>query len=269
MIILGMNQREVYGTLSKVKIPPFSGKGDPKQNLDCIDCEDLIKVKLIASYFKGYTLIWWNEIAIQIIGTRKAPIESRDELKREIREICTMFLQKRFLQRMFQGTKNVEEYFKEMERHGKRTYLTTRSNWKGKEKREEKLLKRDKIPKKGSAPFKGHKEEYLGKGHIASEFPNKRKMILRENGDIERSEGEYLSEEAPYERDLLVVQRLMSTFIEDEQFQRENIFHLRCMTQGKCFSLIIDRGSSVNVASQRLVDKLCIPTMPLPKPYKI
>ncbi|RDX77610.1 Retrovirus-related Pol polyprotein from transposon 17.6, partial [Mucuna pruriens] len=50
---------------------------------------------------------------------------------------------------------------------------------------------------------------------------------------------------------------------------RENIFHSRCLVQDKCCSLIIDGGSSVNVANQRLVDKLCIPTIPHLKPYKL
>ncbi|RDX95638.1 hypothetical protein CR513_21806, partial [Mucuna pruriens] len=36
------------------------------QNLECSNYEDLIKVKLIALSFEGYTLVWWNEIALQI-----------------------------------------------------------------------------------------------------------------------------------------------------------------------------------------------------------
>ncbi|RDX98407.1 hypothetical protein CR513_18686, partial [Mucuna pruriens] len=97
---------------------------------------------------------------------------------------------------MYQGTESVEEYLKEMEvtligaqiilacivelheytslstlvhqaskvelqlkRHRKRTYPITSSNWKGKERRENKLLKRDKSHKKESAQFKGQKDE--------------------------------------------------------------------------------------------------------------
>ncbi|RDX70232.1 hypothetical protein CR513_50550, partial [Mucuna pruriens] len=97
-------------------------------------------------------------------------------------------------------------------------------------------------------------------------------MNFRDNGDIESeiSKGEeYSSEEVPYEGGLLMVRRLISSFIEDNQFQNENIFHLRYMIQGKCCSLIIDGGSTVNVASQRLVEKLCFHTIPHPKPYKL
>ncbi|RDX90350.1 hypothetical protein CR513_27788, partial [Mucuna pruriens] len=60
--------------LIKGKIPPFFGNGSAddyyswelkvEQNLDCINCEDLIKVKLITLSFEGYAFIWWNEIAL-------------------------------------------------------------------------------------------------------------------------------------------------------------------------------------------------------------
>ncbi|RDX95089.1 hypothetical protein CR513_22440, partial [Mucuna pruriens] len=40
-----------------------------------------------------------------------------------------------------------------------------------------------------------------------------------------------------------------------------NIFHSRCHVIGKLCSLIIDGGSSVNVASLRLVEKLNLPIL--------
>ncbi|RDX94570.1 hypothetical protein CR513_23030, partial [Mucuna pruriens] len=114
--------------LIKDKIPPFAGKDDPndydwemkvKQNFECIDCKDMIKVKLIALSFEGYALIWWNDISIQIRGMRRAPIESWAELKREIRERFVPCFYKRDifvkLQITYQGTKSIEEYFKEIE----------------------------------------------------------------------------------------------------------------------------------------------------------
>ncbi|RDX91046.1 hypothetical protein CR513_27033, partial [Mucuna pruriens] len=93
------------------------------------------------------------------------------------------------------------------------------------------------------------------------------KVKNHDHPNLRGSEDGYSSEEAPYEGDLLMVRRLMSTFIND-QSQRENIFYSRCLIYGKC-SLIIDGGSNVNVASQRLVDKLCIPSIPHHKPYKL
>ena len=51
--------------------------------------------------------------------------------------------------------------------------------------------------------------------------------------------------------------------------QRENIFHERCLIQGKLCSLIIDGGSCTNVASAKLVSKLNLETKPHPQPYKL
>ncbi|RDY08454.1 hypothetical protein CR513_07298, partial [Mucuna pruriens] len=115
----------------------------------------------------------------------------------------------------------------QLKRYGRISYPSTSSSWKGKERREDKL-RRDKSPKKES------------KVHIVSQCPNKRTMILRENEEVESessqeestsSESKFSSEEAPYEGDLLMVRRLMSTL--------------------------------------RLVEKLSIPVLPHPKPYKL
>ncbi|RDX99852.1 hypothetical protein CR513_17032, partial [Mucuna pruriens] len=208
------------------------------------------------------------------------------------------------LQRMYQEYKTVEEmevtlirsqvvesqeanmtiplclhWFTKPQRDGRRSYLNTNHSWKGKERREDKPRK-DKSPKKGNAPSQGQKQEVniftpntskssnikcfkcLGKGHTASQFPNKRTMILKENGEIESessqeestSESQFSSEEAPYEEDLLM--KLPNS-------KRKYFSFL-----GKCCSLIIDYGSSVNVASLRM-EKLSISTLPHPKPYKL
>ncbi|RDY13583.1 hypothetical protein CR513_01471, partial [Mucuna pruriens] len=89
-------------------------------------------------------------------------------------------------------------------------------------------------------------------------------MILKDDGDIDSESSQeealtlgregYSSEDVPYERDLLM---------------RENIFYSKCMVNGKCYSLIIDGGSNVNVPSLRLVEKLCLPTIPYPEPCKL
>ena len=51
--------------------------------------------------------------------------------------------------------------------------------------------------------------------------------------------------------------------------QRENIFHTHCLITNKLCSLIIDGGSSTNVASTRVVEKLALPTISHTKPYKL
>ena len=54
-----------------------------------------------------------------------------------------------------------------------------------------------------------------------------------------------------------------------EESQRENIFHTRCLINGKVCMMIIVGGSCTNVASARLVSKLNLVTKPHPRPYKL
>ena len=69
---------------------------------------------------------------------------------------------------------------------------------------------------------------------------------------------------------MLVARKALSVQIkEDEELQRENIFHTRCHVQNKVCSLIIDGGSCTNVASTTMVEKLGLPTLKHPSPYKL
>ncbi|XP_050877391.1 uncharacterized protein LOC127081153 [Lathyrus oleraceus] len=112
-----------------------------------------------------------------------------------------------------------------------------------------------------------------GQGHIASQCPTKRTMLMEENEEIvEEEDGDYdeeFEEEIP-SGDLLMVRRMLGSQIKEEDTsQRENLFQTRCFVQGKVCSLIIDGGSCTNVASTRLVSKLKLETKPHPKPYKL
>ena len=69
---------------------------------------------------------------------------------------------------------------------------------------------------------------------------------------------------------LLVARRSLSIQIQTEkQEQRENLFHTRCLVQGKVCSLIIDGGSCTNVASETMVKKLSLTIRKHTKPYKL
>ncbi|XP_012437869.1 uncharacterized protein LOC105763990 [Gossypium raimondii] len=132
-------------------------------------------------------------------------------------------------------------------------------------------------PSKGKAVegFSNHLRDIkcfkcLGRGHIASKWPNRSTIVVCANGDIEFEEKLEDEPEATFdeeeeieqvpEGELLVVKRSLSIqSVEDEQ-QRENIFHYRCQVQGKICSVIIDGGSCLNVASTLMVEKLGLPT---------
>jgi len=96
-------------------------------------------------------------------------------------------------------------------------------------------------------------------GEITSEFK------ISEEEELE----EELEEEA-MQRDMLMVRRLLGSQMQPlDDTQRENIFHTRCIINGKLCSLIVDGGSCANVASSRLVSKLNWDTKPYPRPYKL
>ncbi|RDY14422.1 hypothetical protein CR513_00530, partial [Mucuna pruriens] len=95
-------------------------------------------------------------------------------------------------------------------------------------------LEGTKVPRRGVHPLKATAMrsnikffKCMGKGHIVSQCPNKHTMILRDDDDIESESSHeetstssregYNSDEVLFEGDLLMVRRLMSTFIEDDQ----------------------------------------------------
>ena len=87
-------------------------------------------------------------------------------------------------------------------------------------------------------------------------------MVLRDSGEIESSDEE-IDPDKPELEDveetgaehgdfLLVARRALSTVAkeeDDDNMQRENLFHTRCHVKGKVCSVIIDGGSCTNVAS--------------------
>ncbi|RDX97640.1 hypothetical protein CR513_19564, partial [Mucuna pruriens] len=260
MIDLGINKKEIPWILSKGKIPHCLGNDSLNDYYDlemkvekffeCIDCDDMIK------------------IAIKIRGMRRAPINSWDELKREMRErfVPSFYTRDHFvkLERMYQGSKGMEEYFKEMEVTLIRAQVV--------ESQEASMarfvhgLNRDI-----QDIIELHKYTSLftlGRDILPHNSLNKRTMILRENEDVESessqeqtsilgNEGGYSSEEALYKGDLLMVRRLMETFVRENQSQRENIFHVKCRMRGCLSALDVEsiefflRANSRNVSAQK------------------
>ncbi|KAL4290500.1 hypothetical protein GQ457_14G015810 [Hibiscus cannabinus] len=120
----------------------------------------------------------------------------------------------------------------------------------------------------------------LGRGHIASQCPNRHTMVIRESGEIEtdsekEEEDDTIEEEVnenvdfPADGEVLVVKRSLNTQVVQSDQQRENIFHTRCHINGKVCFVIIDGGSCTNVASTLMVQKLGLETTKHPHPYKL
>ena len=103
---------------------------------------------------------------------------------------------------------------------------------------------------------------------------------MRDNGEIETdnesdcdsmpSLEDVGDEEYAVQGELMVARRALSVHAkEDDEMQRDNIFHTRCHVQNKVCSVIIDRGSFTNVASTTMVEKLGMPTCKHPRAYKL
>ncbi|KAL4379037.1 hypothetical protein GQ457_02G026240 [Hibiscus cannabinus] len=109
----------------------------------------------------------------------------------------------------------------------------------------------------------------LGRGHVASQCPNRRTMLLRDNGEIESDHEDDIQDPIQVEDDedddelqtfstgdALIVKRSLTTQPVQNEQQRENIFHTRCLVNDKVCVVIIDSGSCTNVASSVIVEKL-------------
>ncbi|XP_071933062.1 uncharacterized protein [Coffea arabica] len=122
-----------------------------------------------------------------------------------------------------------------------------------------------------------------GIGHIASQCPNPRTMLVLPNGDIvtDDKEEDYKDmpplaeeedeiEEVPTQDKVgLVARRALATQASKDEFQRDNIFYTRCHVTNKVCSLVIDPRSCTNVASALMVEKLNLPTSEHSRPYKL
>ena len=125
----------------------------------------------------------------------------------------------------------------------------------------------------------------FGYGHIMSECPNRRVMIMRDDGEVvtddeevdpempaleDPDEEEVVEEILPPAGKLFVARRILSAQTQpDEREQRENIFHTRCYVKDKVCSVIVDGGSCTNVASATMVERLGLPVVKHPKPYRL
>uniref|UniRef100_A0A2N9G3B0 Reverse transcriptase n=1 Tax=Fagus sylvatica TaxID=28930 RepID=A0A2N9G3B0_FAGSY len=118
----------------------------------------------------------------------------------------------------------------------------------------------------------------LGSGHIASQCPNRRVMIMRDNGEV-MTESEDDSDGMPELVDAsdddgvvypvtgesLVARRALNTHIkvDDAEQQRENIFHTRCHVNNKAMAILTGRslmmGSrtwNMRMYSQRMMPRV-------------
>uniref|UniRef100_A0A2N9J4I3 Integrase catalytic domain-containing protein n=1 Tax=Fagus sylvatica TaxID=28930 RepID=A0A2N9J4I3_FAGSY len=122
----------------------------------------------------------------------------------------------------------------------------------------------------------------LGSGHITSQCPNRRVMIMRDNGEV-MTESEDDSDGMPELVDAsdddgvvypvtgesLVARRALNTHIkvDDAEQQRENIFHTRCHVNNKwlndCGEVRVDRQVLVTFSIGKYLDEVLCDVVPM------
>jgi hypothetical protein len=119
---------ELFGKL-KFNMPTFMGKNDPEEYLSWALKVDKIfrmhnyseekKVAMASLEFDGYANQWWEQVQQKRQEKNEPPIASWEEMKAHLhaRFVPQHYTRDLFnqLQRLKQGTKTVEEYYKEME----------------------------------------------------------------------------------------------------------------------------------------------------------
>nr|KYP46751.1 hypothetical protein KK1_031655 [Cajanus cajan] len=113
----------------KLNVPPFKGKSDPEAYVEwelkiehiftCNNYDEEQKVKLAAAEFSDYALVWWNKLKRERLRNEEPLVETWAEMKRLMRKryVPASYVRdvKFKLQKLSQGTKRVEEYFKELD----------------------------------------------------------------------------------------------------------------------------------------------------------
>ncbi|KAH9704946.1 Endonuclease [Citrus sinensis] len=228
----------------KLKIPSFQGKNDPEVYLEwekkvelVFDCHNYFeekKVKLAAVEFTDYAIIWELHQRLQSLTQGSRSVEEMEIIMiraniEEERE-ATMA---RFLHGLNQDIANVVDlqHYVELEdmvhmamkvegqlkkKSSTRTNLGSSSSWKSKWSKDEKASSKPKME-----PFKNHKEG-----------GNQRK----DDDPMPPLEDANDGVEYPVDGKLMVVRRALNVQVkEDEEVQRDNIFHTRCHNKDKDF----------------------------------
>ncbi|XP_021727437.1 uncharacterized protein LOC110694575 [Chenopodium quinoa] len=110
-----------------------------------------------------------------------------------------------------------------------------------------------------------------GMGHLAKQCPNKALITKEEyytflSQNVDELDVCYAENEP---KSLIIRRSLLPTLDEKEDEQKSNLFHSKCLINGKVCSFIIDSGSCTNACALSMVDSLQLPTRKHPQSYKL
>jgi hypothetical protein len=113
----------------KMKIPSFQGISNLEAYLerekkmqfvfDCHNYSETKKVKLAVIKFSEYAITWWDQLVTNRRRNRERPIDTWEEMKVVMRKrfVPSYYYRELYkkLQGLRQGSRSVEDYYKEME----------------------------------------------------------------------------------------------------------------------------------------------------------
>eukprot|EP00253_Pinus_taeda_P003235 PITA_03235 len=112
------------------------------------------------------------------------------------------------------------------------------------------------------------------RGHMSWDYTHK-KSVSQKGANVaeEKLEPPRLveKEEPPEEGESLLLRRTLLRSEKEigEPAQRKNLFRTTCKSKGKCCKVIIDSGSTDNLVSTEMVEKLGLTKKAHPAPYKV
>ncbi|XP_073153133.1 uncharacterized protein [Henckelia pumila] len=291
----------------KMKILLFHVKSDPEAYLewemmvesvfDCHNYTNLKKVKLAVVEFGDYALILWDQLVISRRINRERPVEMWDEMKQIMRKrfVPNYYYRDMFrrLQNLNQGSRSVENYFKELGvamiraniEEDRKVTMARFSCGLNREIQNQVEL-RHCVDLEEMVQFAMKVEQQLKRRSVirnssvgGSTIPWHPNVVKREDvkpvskpridtkqetpkkGDVENYDDIHALEDPDDEGydavvgELLVTRRILNVQLkEEEENQRENLFHIRYFVNKKMCSVIIDDESCTNMASCELVE---------------
>eukprot|EP00253_Pinus_taeda_P006251 PITA_06251 len=139
-------------------------------------------------------------------------------------------------------------------------------------KAEEKLNRRQNA-RRGRGSTRGRSQSY-GRGRTANnneEASSSGTSGTTEKGDGMRAAPPQEAENAPKTGEALVLHKVLLKPVDEsvEQMQRKALFRTVCKSQGKCCKMIINSGSTDNLVSTEMVEKLGLKRLKQPNPYRV
>ncbi|KAH9292214.1 hypothetical protein KI387_042602, partial [Taxus chinensis] len=144
-------------------------------------------------------------------------------------------------------------------------------------------------PFRGRRPYQGYQRgrgRFLGKCFRCNKYAGHRSYECPENPQNSHGKNMYIAsneeqggeldvapklENIPEDGESLLMKRVLLKPNKEamEPPQRKSLFRTRCKSKGKCCKVVIDSGSTDNLVSVEMVEKLGLKREPHPTPYKV